>query len=87
MVTRDDLPDGGAEHITQTVEAIRKEFSGVGVELLISDLGGNWEALELLLAAAPEVLNHNLETVPGTLKTTSSGDSVYSARGVCRIRG
>ena len=64
MVTRDDLPDGGAEHITQTVEAIRKEFSGVGVELLISDLGGNWEALELLLAAAPEVLNHNLETVP-----------------------
>jgi len=64
MVTRDDLPDGGAEHITQTVEAIRKECPGVGIEVLTSDLGGNWAALEMVLAAAPEVLNHNIETVP-----------------------
>ena len=64
MVTRDDLPDGGATHVARTIEAIRKECPGVGIEILISDLAGNWEALETVLAAGPEVLNHNLETVP-----------------------
>lgn len=64
MVTRDDLPDGGAQHVAQTIEAIHKRCPGVGVEVLISDLGGRWAALEMVLAAAPEVLNHNLETVP-----------------------
>lgn len=64
MVTRDDLPDGGAGHIAQTVEALRRNCPGVGVELLISDLNGNWKALEKILDTLPEVLNHNLETVP-----------------------
>jgi len=64
MVTRDDLPDDGAEHIIKTVEAIGNECPGVGVELLISDLAGNWQALESVLNTRPEVLNHNLETVP-----------------------
>jgi len=64
MVTRDDLSDGGAEHIARTVDAIRKECPGVGVEILISDLGGNWDALETVLNTRPEVLNHNIETVP-----------------------
>ncbi len=64
MVTRDDLPDGGAEHIAQTVEAIRKACPGVGVELLISDLAGNWQALDKVVSTGPEVLNHNLETIP-----------------------
>jgi len=64
MVTRDDLVDGGGEHVAQTIEAIRKKSPGVGIEVLISDLGGNWAALEMVLAAAPEVLNHNIETVP-----------------------
>lgn len=64
MVTRDDLPDGGAKHIAQTVEAIHKECPGVGIELLISDLAGNWQALESILSTGPEVLNHNIETVP-----------------------
>jgi lipoic acid synthetase len=64
MVTRDDLPDGGARHVAQTIEAIHERCPGIGVEVLISDLGGSWEALEMVLAAAPEVLNHNLETVP-----------------------
>ncbi len=64
MVTRDDLPDGGAGHIAQTVEALRRNCPGVGVELLISDLNGNWKALEKILNTLPEVLNHNLETVP-----------------------
>lgn len=64
MVTRDDLPDGGAEHVARTITAIHKTCPGVGVEVLISDLDGNWHALETVLAARPEVVNHNVETVP-----------------------
>jgi len=64
MVTRDDLPDGGALHIVKTIEAIRKECPRVRVEVLISDLGGNLDALKSVLATKPEVLNHNIETVP-----------------------
>jgi lipoic acid synthetase len=64
MATRDDLSDGGAGHIAQTVDAIRKECPGVGVEILISDLDGNRDALETVLSTRPEVLNHNIETVP-----------------------
>jgi len=64
MVTRDDLPDGGAGHIVGTVKAIREKCPGVGLELLISDLGGNWDALAAVLESQPDVINHNLETCP-----------------------
>ncbi len=64
MVTRDDLPDGGAGHVARTLSAIREKSPGVVVEALISDLGGDRDALETVLAARPDVLNHNLETVP-----------------------
>lgn len=64
MVTRDDLPDGGAGHIVETLAAIRKERPGLGIEVLISDLSGNRDALRRVLEASPEVLNHNVETVP-----------------------
>jgi len=64
MVTRDDLSDGGARHVARTIEIIHQKCPGVGVEVLISDLDGNWRALDTVLAARPEVLNHNLETVP-----------------------
>jgi lipoic acid synthetase len=64
MVTRDDLVDGGAAHIAQTVQAIRHMCPGVDIELLISDLAGSNAALETVLAASPQVLSHNLETVP-----------------------
>jgi lipoic acid synthetase len=63
-VTRDDLPDGGAEHFARTVAALRRECPGTTVETLISDLQGDRAALDTVLAAAPEVLNHNVETVP-----------------------
>ena len=63
MVNRDDMPDGGAEHIAQTVRAVRGE-TGAAVEVLISDLEGNREALRAVIASAPEVLAHNVETVP-----------------------
>ena len=63
MVNRDDMPDGGAEHVARTVAAVR-ERTGAAVEVLISDLEGNRDALRAVIAAEPEVLAHNVETVP-----------------------
>jgi lipoic acid synthetase len=63
MVNRDDMPDGGADHVARTVAAVR-ERTGAAVEVLISDLEGNREALRAVIAAEPEVLAHNVETVP-----------------------
>ncbi len=63
-VTRDDLPDGGAELFAMTVNAIRKHSPETIVELLIPDLQGNTDALDHVMATAPQVLNHNIETVP-----------------------
>ncbi|MFN0059439.1 MAG: lipoyl synthase [Planctomycetota bacterium] len=62
-VARDDLADGGAAHMAQTVEAIRTHCPGVGVEVLIPDYKGDDAALGVVLAAGPDVLNHNIETV------------------------
>jgi lipoyl synthase len=63
MVNRDDMPDGGAAHVAQTVAAVRAR-TGAAVEVLISDLEGNRDALRAVVAAQPEVLAHNVETVP-----------------------
>ena len=65
-VTRDDLPDGGAHHFVRVIEAIRERIAKnpPAIEVLISDLQGNWEALDEIIAAVPEVINHNVETVP-----------------------
>lgn len=63
MVNRDDMSDGGAEHIAQCVFAVR-ERTGANVEVLISDLEGNRDALRVVIASKPEVLAHNVETIP-----------------------
>jgi lipoyl synthase len=63
MVARDDLADGGAAHVAATVRAIRAERPGTGVEVLISDLRGDADALDVVLSERPDVLNHNIETV------------------------
>jgi lipoic acid synthetase len=63
-VTRDDLPDGGAGHFKETVQAVRRENPGTRIECLIPDFQGSEKALALLAQSRPEVLNHNLETVP-----------------------
>ncbi|WP_315789020.1 lipoyl synthase [Fischerella sp. JS2] len=63
-VNRDDLPDGGASQFVRCIAAIRTISPHTTIEVLIPDLCGNWEALELILQAKPEVLNHNTETVP-----------------------
>lgn len=61
-VTRDDLPDGGAEHFRQCVLAVR-ERTGATIEVLTPDFDGRADCIDLVLAARPEVFNHNLETV------------------------
>lgn len=63
MVNRDDMPDGGAELVAQTVRAVR-ERTGANVEVLISDLEGNRDALRVVLKSKPQVFAHNIETVP-----------------------
>jgi lipoyl synthase len=62
-VTRDDLPDGGAAHFATTIRAIRARLPAATVEVLIPDFQGDPGALDLVLAAKPDILNHNLETV------------------------
>jgi len=65
-VDRDDLEDGGAEHFAQTIRAIRHRAPGTTIEVLVPDfLRCGPEALETVVAARPDVFNHNLETVPG----------------------
>jgi len=63
-VTRDDLPDGGAAFFAQTIQEVRKQIPDAMVEVLIPDFQGNAEALKTVLKARPDVLNHNIETVP-----------------------
>jgi lipoic acid synthetase len=63
-VTRDDLSDGGAAIFAETTQLIKAKIPTCGVELLIPDLMGNIDALEVILDARPDVLAHNLETVP-----------------------
>ncbi len=62
-VTRDDLPDGGSGHFARCIQAVR-ERTGAVVEVLTPDFQGNLDQLETVLAAKPEVFNHNMETVP-----------------------
>ena len=68
-VDRDDLPDGGAAIFARTIQAIRRATPDVRVEVLIPDFGGNWAALETAIEANPDVLNHNIETVPRVFRT------------------
>ncbi len=63
-VTRDDLPDGGASHFANVISAIRDRNPQVQIEVLIPDLKGSLEALKIIIAAKPTILNHNVETVP-----------------------
>jgi lipoyl synthase len=63
MVARDDLPDGGAQHLANIVFELRKQAPKTTIELLTSDFEGNRSALNTVLASNPEIFNHNIETV------------------------
>jgi lipoic acid synthetase len=75
-VTRDDLPDGGADHFYRSVLAVR-ERTGAAVEVLTPDFIGKPGAVERVVAAAPEVFNHNTETVPRLYREVRGRKSVY----------
>jgi len=63
-VNRDDLEDGGASQFLKCIEAVKSKSPFTSIEVLIPDLCGNWDALKIILDASPNVLNHNIETVP-----------------------
>jgi lipoic acid synthetase len=73
-VDRDDLRDGGAEHFTRCIEAIRSYSPDIRVEILVPDFRGRMDrALDIFVATPPDVFNHNLETVPGLYKKVRPG--------------
>jgi len=63
QVTRDDLPDGGASHVAAVISALREAVPAAAIEVLTSDFGGDRAAVATVLAARPDVFNHNMETV------------------------
>ncbi len=75
-VNRDDQQDGGAAIFARTISEIRKRVPGCRVEVLIPDFRGDWKALETVMAARPDVLNHNMETVPRLYRRVRKG-AVY----------
>ncbi|MGI9178671.1 MAG: lipoyl synthase [Pirellulales bacterium] len=75
-VTRDDLPDGGAEHFRRTVEAVRSA-TGAAIEVLVPDFLDKPGALERLMESKPDVFNHNTETVPRLYRAVRGRKSVY----------
>ena len=81
-VDRDDLRDGGAQHFASCISSIRQQSPHTTIEILVPDFRGRRErALEILAAAPPDVLNHNLETVPRLYrKARPGGDYAHSLR-------
>src|SRR5579864_950286 len=72
-VNRDDQPDGGSAIFARTISEIRRRVPGCRVEVLIPDFRGEWSALETVLEARPDVLNHNMETVPRLYREVRKG--------------
>src|SRR4029077_14085404 len=75
-VNRDDQPDGGAAIFARTIAEIRRRLPDCRVEVLIPDFRGHWPALETVINARPDVLNHNMETVPRLYRRVRKG-AVY----------
>jgi lipoic acid synthetase len=86
-VDRDDLSDGGARHFAETIEAVRRRNPDCAVEVLIPDFGGSWDALEIVLDAGPEVLNHNVETVPRLYRRARYGSDFARSKELLRRAG
>lgn len=78
-VTRDDLPDGGASHFAETIKTIRLHNPGTTVEVLIPDFQRKPGAIEIVLEAKPDVLNHNIETVPRLYSKVRIGARYYTS--------
>jgi len=72
-VTRDDIPDGGAQHYANTISSIRRSNPGSTIEVLIPDFGGDIDALSVVIRAMPDIINHNMETVPRLYRVVRPG--------------
>ena len=83
-VTRDDLPDGGAAHFASVVRALRRKVPEATVELLVPDFAGNVEALRCVVDAAPDILAHNVETVPRLYPVVRKGADYDRSVGLIR---
>lgn len=90
-VARDDLPDGGAEHFRQTIEATRAANPGIVIEVLVPDFNARDESIEAVLSANPAIFNHNLETVrrltPSVRARATYDRSLQVLRAVKAMRG
>lgn len=78
-VDRDDLPDGGAQHFIDTINAVRREAPGTTVEILTPDFQKKPGAVESIAAVKPDVFNHNLETVPRLYPTIRPGARYFAS--------
>ncbi len=78
-VDRDDLPDGGAEHFVQVIQAIRKTSPNTTIEILTPDFKDKQGAIEKVAEASPDVFNHNLETVPSLYPTIRPGARYFGS--------
>lgn len=83
-VTRDDLPDGGAAHYAATVSAVRRQCPGVKLELLIPDFRGSETALKVVLDSKPDIISHNVETVPSLYGRVRRGADFERSQAILR---
>jgi lipoyl synthase len=83
-VTRDDLPDGGAAIFSDTIKVIRQKIPGVLIEVLIPDFQGDPAALQTVVDAFPDVINHNVETVPRLYPRVRPGADYDRSLGLLR---
>lgn len=84
--TRDDLPDGGAALFAATVAAVRAASAGTAIELLIPDFGGSRESLERIIGSRPDIVGHNVETVPRLYAIRLGADYGRSLRVLASLR-
>lgn len=79
-VDRDDLPDGGAQHFVDCIHAVRQQSPNIKIEILVPDFRGRLDvALEILRKAPPDVMNHNLETIPRLYKQARPGSDYQNS--------
>jgi lipoic acid synthetase len=89
-VNRDERKDGGAPIFAQTIHRLREEIPGITIEVLIPDFRGIWDALQYVIDARPEVLNHNLETVPrlyGEVRPQAKYERSLELLDICKKAG
>lgn len=83
--TRDDLPDGGAEHFAATTKSIRKLNPSTKIELLIPDFKGNKKSLKTVFDAKPDVISHNIETIPSLYSSVRPSSDYQTSLDVLQI--